>query len=69
MDLLGQVQKRATMVVKGLEHLSYKERLRELSLLSLEQSRFGGILLMCGNTCREGAKRTDPGSSQWHPVT
>lgn len=32
MDLLRQVQKRATKIIRGLEYLSYGERLREKGL-------------------------------------
>ena len=30
MDLLEHIQRRATKMIKGMEHLHYKDRLREL---------------------------------------
>ena len=56
MELLERVQRRATEMIRGLEHLSYEEKLQKLDLFSLEKKRLQGDLTVASQLLKGAYK-------------
>jgi len=71
MDLLEQVQRWATKMIRGLKYLSYKERLRVLALFSPEKRRLWEDLIAAFQYLKRVCRKEEEGvfTSAWSERT
>jgi len=67
-DLLERGQRRATEVIRGMEHLSCEEGQRELGLFSLEKRRLQGDLIVAFQYLKGLARKLEMDFLQGHVV-